>query len=78
MEEGKILTPLKAIRAKCLECSGGRRSEVERCQIRECPLYAYRHGKNPNRKPRELTDAQRERLRAHLQKVRDKRFQASA
>lgn len=77
MEEGKIITPVKAIRAKCLECSCGRRSEVERCQIRECPLYAYRHGKNPNRKPRELTEIQRERLRANLQKAREKRLRES-
>ncbi len=44
------LTPIKAIRAKCLECSGGQPSEVRNCTIVDCPLYPYRFGKNPNRK----------------------------
>lgn len=70
MEEQKTLTPVKAIRAKCIECSGGNRSEADRCQIKDCPLYAYRHGKNPNRKPRE-------RMRENLEKAREKRFQES-
>ena len=44
------LTPIKAIRAKCLECSGGQPSEVRECLITDCPLYPFRMGKNPNRK----------------------------
>jgi len=44
-----VLTPIKAIRKKCLEC-GGRPSEVRRCEISDCPLFIYRFGKNPNRK----------------------------
>ena len=43
------LTPMKAIRAKCLECSNGQPKEVRGCIITECPLYAFRLGKNPNR-----------------------------
>lgn len=31
-----------AIRAKCLDCSGGMRKEVQGCKIRECPLWPYR------------------------------------
>ena len=46
----KRLTPLKAIRAKCLDCSGGQPSEVRECPDTECSLYPYRFGKNPNRK----------------------------
>lgn len=46
----KHLTPVKAIRAKCLDCSGFQPSEVRRCEITECPLFPYRLGKNPNRK----------------------------
>lgn len=78
MEEQKTLTPVKAIRAKCIECSGGNRSEADRCQIKDCPLYADRHGKNPNRKPRVMTEEQRERMRGNLEKARQKRFQESA
>ena len=42
-------TPLKAIRAKCLDCSGGQSKEVRACQPVDCPLYPYRFGKNPKR-----------------------------
>ena len=51
MEE-KILTPCKAIRAKCLDCSGRNTAEVRNCLITDCPLYPYRMGHNPNRKGR--------------------------
>lgn len=33
---------LVAIRAKCMDCSGRIRSEVENCRLTECPLYPYR------------------------------------
>ena len=75
MEDSKILTPIKAIRAKCIECSGGNRVEADRCQIKDCSLYAYRHGKSPNRKPRVLTEEQREKMRINLERAREKRFQ---
>ena len=45
----KYLTPLKAIRANCLACSGSSK-EVAICTVPDCPLYIYRFGKNPNRK----------------------------
>lgn len=43
-----ILTPLKAIRAKCLDCSGGVMSEVRECRIVSCSLHPYRMGKRPS------------------------------
>ena len=46
------LTPLKAIRAKCLDCSGGSIHEAKLCVIPECSLHPFRFGKNPFRKPR--------------------------
>lgn len=42
------VTPLRAIRKKCLDCSGGSRKEVRECPCRDCPLYLYRLGHNPN------------------------------
>lgn len=45
----KSYQPLKAIRAKCLECSGNRPLVVRHCQSVDCPLHAYRLGKNPKR-----------------------------
>lgn len=41
------LTPVKAIRKKCVDCSGGSSKEVSHCQILDCPLYLYRMGKRP-------------------------------
>lgn len=46
----KRLTPLKSIRANCLDCCNGQPKEVRECQITDCPLWHYRFGKNPNRK----------------------------
>ena len=43
------LTPMKAIRAKCLDCSGGHPKEVRLCPVTDCPLWPYRMGKNPQR-----------------------------
>jgi hypothetical protein len=42
---------LKAIRAKCLDCSGGMQSEVRDCLVRNCALYPFRMGSNPWRAP---------------------------
>lgn len=33
---------LSAIRAKCMECCGNQRREVERCRLENCPLHPYR------------------------------------
>lgn len=43
----KVLTPIKAIRAYCIECSGGMTKEVKLCPVEKCPLYPYRMGKRP-------------------------------
>ncbi len=49
----KRLTPIKAIRAKCLDCMGGSAKEVRLCNIPECSLFPYRLGKNPARARKE-------------------------
>ena len=41
------LTPMKAIRAKCLDCCAGQVAEVRRCELENCPLFRYRFGKRP-------------------------------
>lgn len=43
------LTPLKAIRRKCLDCCNGSRSEVRKCEDTDCSLFPYRFGHNPRR-----------------------------
>lgn len=41
------LTPIKAIRAKCLDCCSGQVKEVRLCPAKNCALYEYRHGHRP-------------------------------
>lgn len=43
---------LAAIRANCLECSGGSRKQVRNCEIKHCKLWLYRMGEKepPKRK----------------------------
>ncbi len=38
------LTPIQAIRRKCLECSNGQYKEIRDCLIETCPLYEFRTG----------------------------------
>ena len=56
-----IKTPLKAIRAHCLECVSGSSKEVELCTAEKCRLYPFRAGKNPFRK--KMSKEQRKKLR---------------
>ena len=63
------LTPLKAIRLKCLDCSGDSADEVRKCVIPHCPLYPFRLGRNPFRKP--PTEKQMEASRANLLKLHE-------
>lgn len=55
--EGKRLTPLRAIRLKCLDCAYTS-NEVDLCPCVDCPLYRFRFGKNPNV---QLSEEERER-----------------
>ena len=43
------MTPLKAIRVKCLDCCCGQAHEVKLCPCSDCSLYPFRFGNNPNR-----------------------------
>lgn len=70
-EEGnndEIKSPLKAIRAFCIDCMGGQVREVKLCPSQICPLHAFRMGKNPYRK-RELSPE-------HLAKLQEARKKA--
>jgi len=49
-EDTKQMTPLKAIRAKCLECCCGHPKDVKHCEFTKCTLYHYRLGKDMKRK----------------------------
>ena len=41
------LTPMKAIRAKCLDCVAQQPAEVRLCIDEKCPLWPYRMGRRP-------------------------------
>ena len=64
-----IPSPVKAIRAKCLDCCYDQKDEVRLCPSTTCPLWPYRIGKNPNR-TRTMTDEQRKAAAERLAKVR--------
>ena len=42
-----MLTPIKSIRKKCLDCCCGSAKEVRLCTVTKCALYPYRMGKRP-------------------------------
>ena len=72
-EQTKIITsPIKAIRAKCLDCCCGQANEVKLCTCKDCPLYAFRFGKNPYN-TRQLTDEQRKAASERMKKVAEAR-----
>jgi hypothetical protein len=41
----KRRTALKAIRAKCIDCSGNQPKEVKQCPVTTCALWPYRMGR---------------------------------
>ncbi len=45
----KHLTPIKAIRLKCLACRCGSVTTVRLCPVSKCSLYPYRLGKRPGK-----------------------------
>ena len=64
-----ITSPLRAIRAKCIDCSGGSISEVRLCPCKRCPLWPFRNASNPFR-TRTMTDEQKEAARDRLAMAR--------
>src|SRR5215467_15439755 len=61
------MSPMEAIRAKCLDCCAGSAYEV-RCGVAmACPSWPFRTGKNPWRAP--ASEAQREASRRNAAKM---------
>lgn len=65
-----ITNPVKAIRAKCLDCSCWQTQEVKLCDRVNCPLYPFRMGTNPFRTKRVMTDEQRAKAAEQLSHFR--------
>ena len=64
-----MVTPLRAIRTYCLQCSGDSPSEVRFCSIADCPLFGYRLGKTG--RTRILSAEQKQMLGIRLAKARE-------
>ena len=45
--EAYHMTPIKSIRAHCIDCCGGSRKEVQLCPAEKCALHPYRMGRRP-------------------------------
>lgn len=58
------VSPLRALRLKCLDCCNGSAQEVRLCTAVDCPSWPFRMGKNPWR--RKLGHEERAALRARL------------
>ena len=69
-----LQNPVKAIRAKCLDCCGQQANEAKMCPAQDCPLYPFRFGKNPYRK-RELTPEQKAVMGARLAAIRQRKHE---
>lgn len=74
--EEKHPTPLRAIRRKCLDCSGMSSKEVSLCALDECPLHPFRMGRPVWRKKREISEETRQKLIAQLARAREKQSQS--
>ena len=55
------MSPMEAIRARCLDCCAGSSDEVRKCVAMACPSWPFRAGKNPWRAP--ISEERREALR---------------
>jgi hypothetical protein len=64
-------TMSRAIRRKCLDCSGGSRAEVRNCLVPDCALFPFRMGKSPWRAP--VSDTVREKRRKQLADLKNAR-----
>ena len=69
MSAKPIKSPIKAIKQFCQECLGVTRTaeQVRNCPAEDCPLYQFRMGKNPYRKP--ISEEKREEMRQRALKM---------
>jgi hypothetical protein len=62
------ISPLKALRARCIDCKAGELSRVRKCDHLDCPAWPYRMGTNPWSKER--SEAQQRHTRTLAEKRR--------
>jgi hypothetical protein len=44
-----IRTPIKSMRAKCVDCTNHQTKEIRLCTVITCALWPYRMGKRPKK-----------------------------
>lgn len=65
------ISPLKAIRLKCLDCCCGSSKMIQTCGITDCSLWTFRSGKTGRiGKKSILTEEQRRELGQRLKTIR--------
>ncbi len=64
--------PLKALRARCLDCCCGVASEVRKCTSVNCPNWPFRMGANPLREKRVLSPEQKAAMAERFAKAKAK------
>ena len=64
----EAMSPGKALRLRCLDCSGGAAPEVRACTATRCPAWPFRMGANPWRAP--VSEERREAARATFARAR--------
>jgi hypothetical protein len=62
------MSPLAALRARCVDCCANSANEVRLCTATKCPSWPYRMATNPWRVP--ASEAQRETSRRNAAKMR--------
>ena len=65
-----LQNPVKAIRAKCLDCCCGNSAEVKLCPSTDCALHPFRLGKNPYRAARKMSEEEKAKCIERLSKGR--------
>lgn len=67
----EMLTPIKAIRARCMDCACWNAAEVRNCTLTDCVLWPFRMGRTGNTK--RLSPEARKAMRDRLARVRERR-----
>lgn len=65
------MSPMQAIRARCLDCCGYHEKEVALCPAVDCPSWPFRMGSDPWRKP--ASTARREAARRTMTNLNARR-----
>ena len=68
--EERLKNPVKAIRAKCLDCCCWQANEVALCPSEHCALHPFRFGKNPYHTKR-MSEEQRAAAAERLRRIRE-------